>query len=121
LSSYKSDAGIIRNLSRADRLFQLLYTDLVASVHAACAARPTSAATAATSGTGNRLRHASVSLAEGSEERDCSSCSYTSAILTLNGSVGFAHWSQGIEFRPAILTVVLIYRHSCHQPFGYST
>lgn len=93
MSWYRSDAGITRNSSRADRLFQLLYKDPVASVNAARAACPTSAATAATPGTGNRLRRPSVSFAEGSEERDGPSCLHTLAILTLNGSVRFAHWS----------------------------
>jgi hypothetical protein len=119
LSWYRSDAGITSNFSCAERLFQLLYKDPVVSVNAARAARPTSAATAATSGAGNRLRRASVSLAEGSEERDRPSGLHTLAVLTLNGSIGLAHWSQGIEFPMAILTVILVYWHSSHQSFGY--
>jgi hypothetical protein len=121
LSWYRSDTGITRNSSRADRLFQLLSKNPVVSVNAAHAARPTSAATAATSGAGNRLRRASVSLAEGSEERDGPSGLHTLAVLTLNGIVRFAHWSQGIEFPTAILTVILVYWHSSHQSFGYPT
>ena len=66
---------------------------MAGSMHAAGATRPASAATAAAPGAGNGLRCAAVSLAERSKERDCPRRSFTLTILTLNGSVRFAHWS----------------------------
>ncbi len=52
----------------ADRLTQHSNENTAALVHAAGTTRPAGAAAAATPGTGNGLRCAAVSLAEGGEE-----------------------------------------------------
>ncbi len=82
--------------------------NIATSVHAAAATRPTSAAATATATTGHGLRCAAVSLAIGGKERDRPRCLHALAILALNGRVGLAHRSQGVEFRTAILTIILV-------------
>lgn len=87
------------------------------SVRAAATTRPTGAAAAATAATGHGVRRAAVSFAMGGKERDSPRCLHALAILALDERVGLTHRSQSIEFRFAILTIILVYRHSYHQPF----
>jgi hypothetical protein len=92
----------------ADRLTRQSNEDTAALVHAAGTTRPAGAAAAATPGTGDGLRCAAVSPAEGGEERDRSRRSHALAVLTLNGGVSFTHRSQGIKFRTTVFTVILV-------------
>ena len=52
-----------------------------------------------------------LSFAESGKKRDSTRCLHTLAILALNRIIGLAHWPQGVEFRLAIATGILIYGH----------
>ena len=90
---------------------------IATSVHAAASTRPTGAATTATATTGHGLRGTAIPLAIGSKKRDGPRRLRALAILALNGRVGLAHRSQSVEFRTAILTIILVQGHTNHQSF----